>query len=201
MANLIIVRHGQSEWNKENRFTGWIDVDLSPKGAEEAKIAGQKLVNYRFDKAYSSILKRANRTLSIILDEINQSEIPIFKDVALNERMYGDLQGLNKDEVKSKHGEAQFNLWRRSYDVAPPNGESLKDTADRVIPYYKNNIETELKNGKNIIIAAHGNSLRALVMYIEKLTTEEILKVEIPTGSPKLYSFNSEMKIIENRYL
>jgi 2,3-bisphosphoglycerate-dependent phosphoglycerate mutase len=201
MANLIIVRHGQSEWNKENRFTGWIDVDLSPKGAEEAKIAGQKLVNYRFDKAYSSILKRANRTLSIILDEINQSEIPIFKDVALNERMYGDLQGLNKDEVKSKHGEAQFNLWRRSYDVAPPNGESLKDTADRVIPYYKNNIETELKNGKNIIIAAHGNSLRALVMYIEKLTTDEILKVEIPTGSPKLYSFNSEMKIIENRYL
>jgi 2,3-bisphosphoglycerate-dependent phosphoglycerate mutase len=201
MANLIIVRHGQSEWNKENRFTGWIDVDLSPKGAEEAKIAGQKLVNYRFDKAYSSILKRANRTLSIILDEINQSEIPVFKDVALNERMYGDLQGLNKDEVKAKHGEAQFNLWRRSYDVAPPNGESLKDTADRVIPYYKNNIETELKNGKNIIIAAHGNSLRALVMYIEKLTTDEILKVEIPTGSPKLYSFNSEMKIIENRYL
>jgi 2,3-bisphosphoglycerate-dependent phosphoglycerate mutase len=201
MANLIIVRHGQSEWNKENRFTGWIDVDLSPKGAEEAIAAGEKLMNYKFDMAFSSDLKRANRTLSIILDVIHQSKIPVIKNLALNERMYGDLQGLNKDEVKAKHGEVQFNLWRRSYDVAPPNGESLKDTADRVIPYYKKFIEPELKNGNNVIIAAHGNSLRALVMYIEKLTTDQILKVEIPTGMPKLYSFDNSMNIIDNKYI
>jgi 2,3-bisphosphoglycerate-dependent phosphoglycerate mutase len=201
MANLVIVRHGQSEWNKENRFTGWIDVDLSPKGAEEAASAGEKLMNYKFEMAFSSALKRANRTLSIILEAIGQSKIPVYKDLALNERMYGDLQGLNKDEVKAKHGEVQFNLWRRSYDVAPPNGESLKDTADRVIPYYQKFIEPELKKGKNIIIAAHGNSLRALVMYIEKLTSDQILKVEIPTGMPKLYSFDNSMNIIDNKYI
>ena len=201
MANLVIVRHGQSEWNKENRFTGWIDVDLSPKGEEEAAAAGEKLKAYSFDIAFSSILKRANKTLAIILEKIGQSKIPTYADLALNERMYGDLQGLNKDEVKAKHGEVQFNLWRRSYDVAPPNGESLKDTAERVIPYYKKFIEPGLKAGKNVIIAAHGNSLRALVMNIENLTTSEILQVEIPTGSPKLYVFDDSMNITSSKYL
>src|SRR5690606_741746 len=201
MPNLVIVRHGQSQWNLENRFTGWVDVDLSPAGKEEAINAGNLLKGFKFDEAFTSDLMRAQNTLSIILDEIGQSDIPTKKDIALNERMYGDLQGLNKDETRAKFGDEQVHIWRRSFDVAPPNGESLKDTADRVIPYYKEKIEPELRAGKDIIIAAHGNSLRALIMYLEKLSPEDILKVEIPTGHPKVYVLDEDLNIVETKYL
>ncbi|MCB0722744.1 MAG: 2,3-bisphosphoglycerate-dependent phosphoglycerate mutase [Ignavibacteriae bacterium] len=201
MPNLIIVRHGQSQWNLENRFTGWVDIDLSPKGEEEAKKAGDLLKGYKFDKAYTSDLVRAQHTLDIILGEIGQADIPVEKDLALNERMYGDLQGLNKDETRQKFGEEQVHIWRRSFDIAPPAGESLKDTADRVLPYYKEKIEPELRAGKDIIISAHGNSLRALIMYLEKLSPEEIVKVEIPTGHPKLYVLDNDLNVLETKYL
>lgn len=201
MPQLVIVRHGQSQWNLENRFTGWIDIDLSEQGIEEAKTAGRKLIDFKFDKAYTSALIRAQRTLDIILEIIGQKDIPVEKDKALNERMYGDLQGLNKDETKKKYGEEQVRLWRRSYDIAPPNGESLKDTAARVIPYFEQKIAVDLKNGKNVLISAHGNSLRALVMYLEKLSKEEILLTEIPTGVPKLYELDENLNILSKRYL
>ncbi len=201
MSKLVIVRHGQSQWNLENRFTGWIDIDLSEKGIEEAKSAGEKLIGYKFDKAYTSALIRAQRTLDIILEIIGQKDIPVEKDKALNERMYGDLQGLNKDETRKKYGDEQVRLWRRSYDIAPPNGESLKDTAARVIPYFESKIAVDLKNGKNILISAHGNSLRALVMYLEKLTKEEILNTEIPTGVPKVYELDENLNILSKKYL
>jgi 2,3-bisphosphoglycerate-dependent phosphoglycerate mutase len=201
MPKLVIVRHGQSQWNLENRFTGWIDIDLSSEGEAEAKKAGDKLKNFKFDEAFTSDLKRAQRTLDIILDEIGEQDIPVEKDVALNERMYGDLQGLNKDECRKKFGDEQVRQWRRSYDTRPPNGESLKDTADRVLPYYHSKIEPELKKGKNILISAHGNSLRALIMYLEKLSKDEILKTEIPTGLPKEYIFDDNLNVIETKYL
>ncbi|MBS1552375.1 MAG: 2,3-diphosphoglycerate-dependent phosphoglycerate mutase [Bacteroidetes bacterium] len=201
MSKLVIVRHGQSQWNLENRFTGWIDIDLSPAGEEEARSSGEKLKNYKFDEAFTSDLKRAQRTLDIILKETGQSDIPVEKDKALNERMYGDLQGMNKDDCRQKFGDEQVKIWRRSYDTAPPNGESLKDTADRVLPYYFSRIEPELRKGKNILISAHGNSLRALVMHLEKLSKEEILQTEIPTGKPKEYIFDDKLNVIETRYL
>ena len=201
MPNLVTVRHGQSQWNLENKFTGWIDIDLSEKGIEEAKSAGEKLKGFKFDKAFTSALTRAQRTLDIILGIIDQKNIPIEKDKALNERMYGDLQGLNKDETRKKFGDEQVKLWRRSYDIAPPNGESLKDTAARVIPYWESNIVPELKAGKDILISAHGNSLRALVMYLEKLSKEQILETEIPTGVPKYYNLDNDLNIIEVKYL
>lgn len=201
MPKLVVVRHGQSQWNLENRFTGWIDIDLSPAGIEEAKKAGVKLKGYKFDEAFTSDLIRAQRTLDIILDEIDQKDIPVEKDVALNERMYGDLQGLNKDECRKQFGEDQVKIWRRSYDTPPPNGESLKDTAGRVLPYYHTKIEPELKKGKDILISAHGNSLRALIMYLEKLTPEQILKTEIPTGNPKEYILDDNLNVLETKYL
>ena len=201
MPKLVTVRHGQSLWNLENRFTGWIDIDLSPKGIEEANQAGEKLREYKFDEAFTSVLTRAKRTLDIILKIIGQENIPIRYDKALNERMYGDLQGLNKDEMRKKFGDEQVRLWRRSYDVAPPGGESLKDTADRVIPYWESKILPELRAGKDILISAHGNSLRALVMYLEKLSKEEILETEIPTGVPKLYVLDKDLNILDKKYL
>lgn len=201
MATLVIVRHGQSEWNKANKFTGWVDVDLAEKGISEAEHAGEQLKGHRFDAAFTSDLKRAQRTLDIILDKIGQTDISITRDKALNERMYGDLQGLNKDDVREKYGEEQVHQWRRSYDIAPPNGESLKDTADRVIPYFEEHIAPDLKAGKNIIIAAHGNSLRALIMHLENLSQDEILKVEIPTGRPKVYELNEQMEVLEEGFL
>ncbi|MCB0726812.1 MAG: 2,3-bisphosphoglycerate-dependent phosphoglycerate mutase [Ignavibacteriae bacterium] len=201
MPKLVIVRHGQSQWNLENKFTGWVDIDLSDAGIAEAKKAGEKLKNYKFDEAFTSDLIRAQRTLDLILEETGQTGIPIEKDKALNERMYGDLQGLNKDECREKFGEDQVKIWRRSYDTPPPGGESLKDTADRVLPYYKERIEPELKKGKDILISAHGNSLRALIMYLEGLSKEEILKTEIPTGSPKEYILDDDLNIIETKYL
>lgn len=203
MPELVIVRHGQSLWNLENRFTGWIDIDLSPKGIEEAKSAGEKIreCKFIFDKAYTSALIRAQKTLDIILEIIDQQEIPIERDKALNERMYGDLQGLNKDDMRKQYGEEQVKLWRRSYDTQPPNGESLKDTAARVIPYWESKIVPDLKSGKTILISAHGNSLRALVMYLEKLSKEEIISTEIPTGEPKYYKLDTELNILEYKYL
>jgi len=201
MPYLIILRHGQSQWNLENRFTGWVDIDLSEQGIKEAQEAGEKLKGYKFDKAYTSALTRAQRTLNIILDKIGQTSIPVEKDKALNERMYGDLQGLNKDETREKFGADQVKLWRRSYNIAPPNGESLKDTAARVMPYWESHIAPDLKSGKNILISAHGNSLRALVMHLEKLSEQEIVETEIPTGSPKYYKLDNELNILEKKYL
>lgn len=201
MPKLVIVRHGQSQWNLENRFTGWVDIDLSPAGKEEALKAGNKLKDYKFDEAFTSDLKRASGTLDIILKEIGQTGIPVEHDKALNERMYGDLQGLNKDECRTKFGEEQVKIWRRSYDTPPPNGESLKDTAARVLPYYKSKIEPELMKGKDILISAHGNSLRALIMHLEKLTPEQILQTEIPTGAPKEYILDDNLNVIETKYI
>lgn len=200
-SKLVIVRHGQSQWNLENRFTGWIDIDLSPKGIEEAHNAGKKLAGYKFDIAFTSALTRAQRTLDIILEEIGQKSIPVEKDKALNERMYGDLQGLNKDETREKFGADQVHIWRRSYDVAPPNGESLKDTAARVMPYWEERIVPHLKKDKSVLISAHGNSLRALVMHLEKLSKEQILQTEIPTGVPKFYELDENLNVLESGYL
>jgi 2,3-bisphosphoglycerate-dependent phosphoglycerate mutase len=201
MATLVLVRHGESQWNLENRFTGWVDVDLSDKGREEAHKAGEKLKGYKFDKGYTSVLKRAINTLDIILDVIGQKDLPIERDQALNERHYGDLQGLNKAETAEKFGDAQVKLWRRSYDVQPPNGESLADTAARVMPYWESHILPDLKAGKNIIIAAHGNSLRALAMKLDNLDKESVLELNIPTGSPIKYEFDAQGNWTREGYL
>jgi 2,3-bisphosphoglycerate-dependent phosphoglycerate mutase len=201
MAKLVLLRHGESQWNLENRFTGWVDVPLSPKGEQEARAAGQKLTGIRFDRAYTSVLKRAIDTLAIVLESIGQTAIPIEKDKALNERMYGELQGLNKAETAQKYGEQQVKIWRRSYDVSPPGGESLKDTAERVLPYYEQHIRPQILAGKNILIAAHGNSLRALVMQLDKLSREAVLELNIPTGAPLLYEFDKDGKVLSHRYL
>jgi 2,3-bisphosphoglycerate-dependent phosphoglycerate mutase len=201
MSKMVLIRHGESQWNLENRFTGWVDVPLSPKGIEEAKAAGQKLSDFVFDRAFSSILARANETLRIVLEVIGQTTIPVEKDKALNERMYGELQGLNKTETAKKYGDEQVKIWRRSYDVRPPGGESLKDTAERVLPYYDSRIKPCVLKGETILIAAHGNSLRALVMQLEQLTREQVLELNIPTGAPLLYELDNQGKVLSHRYL
>jgi len=201
MARLILLRHGESQWNLENRFTGWVDVPLSPRGIQEAKDAGEKLRGYTFDRAFTSVLARANETLRLVLDTISQTDIPVEKDKALNERMYGELQGLNKDETAKKYGEAQVKIWRRSYDVRPPGGESLKDTAERVLPYYEQTIKPYLQKGDTILVAAHGNSLRALIMELEQLSREQVLELNIPTGAPLLYELDKMGKVVNHRYL
>jgi 2,3-bisphosphoglycerate-dependent phosphoglycerate mutase len=201
MPKLVLIRHGESEWNKENRFTGWIDIPLSPKGEQEAKNAGEKLKGMRFDKAFSSVLQRATKTFEIAAQTAGFNHLIVEKDEALNERMYGDLQGLNKDECRKKFGAEQVHIWRRSYDIPPPNGESLKNTAERVLPYFHKRIESMLKEGKNILIVAHGNSLRALIMYLENLSGDEIVKVEIPTGVPILYELDENLRVISKRDL
>ncbi len=201
MARLILLRHGESQWNLENRFTGWVDVPLSEKGVEEAKQAGEKLRGFAFDRAFSSVLTRANETLRIVLETLGQTNIPIEKDKALNERMYGDLQGLNKTETAKQYGDAQVKIWRRSYDVKPPGGESLKDTAERALPYYEKKIKPYLLKGETIIIAAHGNSLRALVMELDRLSKEEVLELNIPTGVPLLYELDDSGRVLSHRYL
>ena len=201
MARLVLLRHGESQWNLENRFTGWVDVPLSAKGVEEAKQDGEKLRGFTFDRAFSSVLARANETLRIVLEVLGQTNIPIEKDKALNERMYGDLQGLNKAETAKKYGDAQVKIWRRSYDVKPPGGESLKDTAERALPYYEKMVKPHLVKGETIIIAAHGNSLRALVMELDQLSKEEVLELNIPTGIPLLYEFDKTGKVLSHRYL
>ncbi|WP_264564274.1 2,3-bisphosphoglycerate-dependent phosphoglycerate mutase [Flavobacterium sp. N3904] len=201
MAILTLIRHGQSTYNFENRFTGNTDVELTLFGKEEAEKAGVKLKNYKYDIAYTSMLKRAQETLQIILQVIQQTKIPIVADKALNERRYGNLQGQNKDEVTNKYGAQQVEIWRRSYDIRPPDGESLADTYDRVVPYYKKEIEPKLKSGRNVLIVAHGNSLRALVMYLEGIDQKEIVSFEIPTGSPRQYVFEGDLKIKSVNYL
>ncbi len=187
-GRLILVRHGQSVWNLENRFTGWTDVALTPEGEAEARQAGEKLKGYHFDRAFTSALSRAQETLRIILEVIGQTDVPVECDMALNERHYGDLQGLNKEETAQKFGQEQVHLWRRSYDVAPPGGESLKDTRERVIPYFDSHIKPLVLAGQTILVVAHGNSLRALVMVLDNISPEAIPDLNIPTGVPLLYS-------------
>ena len=191
---LVLVRHGQSEWNLKNLFTGWRDPDLTEKGVAEAKDAGRKLKaqGITFDVAFTSGLKRAQLTLDLLLGEMGQTDIPIIRDQALNERDYGDLSGLNKDDARKKWGEEQVHIWRRSYDIAPPGGESLRDTLARTLPYYVQEILPAVLQGKRTVVAAHGNSLRALVMVLEKLSQDGILKREIATGVPIIYRLNAD---------
>jgi 2,3-bisphosphoglycerate-dependent phosphoglycerate mutase len=200
---LVLVRHGESEWNKLNLFTGWRDVDLSETGIEEAKRAGAllKAEGLHFDIAFTSALKRAQRTLDLILAELGQTGLETIEDQALNERDYGDLSGLNKDDARKRWGEEQVHIWRRSYDVPPPGGESLKDTAARVLPYYEARIWPEVKAGKNVIVAAHGNSLRALVMKLDNLSREQVLKLNLATGAPIIYRLNEDGTAADKREL
>ena len=200
---LVLVRHGQSDWNLKNLSTGWRDVDLTEQGIKEARAAGVKLKaqGLRFDVAFTSALVRAQRSLDLMLEEIGQTNIPVFKDQALNERDYGDLSGLNKDDARAKWGADQVQLWRRSYDVAPPGGESLKDTAARVLPYYIQDMLPRVLRGDNVLVSAHGNSLRALVMVLEKLTPKEIVAREIGTGVPLIYRLNADSTVAERRDL
>ncbi|MCJ7936136.1 MAG: 2,3-bisphosphoglycerate-dependent phosphoglycerate mutase [Chryseobacterium sp.] len=190
MAKLFLVRHGQSLWNLENRFTGWQDIDITEAGIEEAKKTGTALKKEKIDIAFTSALIRAQHTLKIILSEMGKPNTPIIIDKALNERSYGSLEGLNKAETAQKYGDEQVYTWRRSYDIVPPGGESLKDTYNRVIPYFESKIAPLLKKGENVLIVAHGNSLRSLVMYLEHLSPEEILEREIATGVPLTYIFD-----------
>jgi 2,3-bisphosphoglycerate-dependent phosphoglycerate mutase len=194
---LVLVRHGQSDWNLKNLFTGWRDVDLTDKGVAEAREAGRKLKGQgiKFDAAFTSVLKRATRTLDLMLEEMGQSAIPVIKDQALNERDYGDLSGLNKDEARVKWGEEQVHIWRRSYDIAPPGGESLRDTAARVLPYYIQEILPRVMRGEQVLVSAHGNSLRALVMVLDRHTTESITKLNLDTGVPMIYRLNADSTV------
>jgi 2,3-bisphosphoglycerate-dependent phosphoglycerate mutase len=194
---LVLVRHGQSEWNLKNLFTGWRDVDLTEKGAAEAREAGRKLKaqGIKFDVAFTSSLKRAQRTLDLMLAELGQTSIPVFKDEALNERDYGDLVGLNKNDARKKWGEEQVHIWRRSYDVAPPGGESLKDTLARTLPYYVTEILPRVLRGERVLVSAHGNSLRALVMVLDKHTPETITKLNLETGVPMIYRLNADSTV------
>jgi len=207
-GKLVLVRHGQSEWNLENRFTGWVDVPLSDKGRQEAKQAGVSLKGMRFDCAFTSVLKRAQDTLKIILEQTGQTSLATEKDQALNERHYGALQGLNKQETAAKYGDAQVHIWRRSYDVPPPKektelnpegiSESLKDTAARTLPYFQSKILPLVKAGKNVLVAAHGNSLRSIVMDLEHMTKEQVLELNIPTGVPITYEIDAAGRILSS---
>lgn len=224
---LVLLRHGESVWNKENRFTGWTDVDLSEKGVKEAENAGKLLKDkgYTFDVSFTSILKRANRTLEIVLKEMNLN-IPVYYSYRLNERHYGALQGLNKDEMRKKFGEEQVHIWRRSYDVRPPElskdderypgndpkykdltpeelplTECLKDTLERVLPYYNNEIKKHLEKKENVLVVAHGNSLRSIIKYLENISDEDIMNVEIPTGIPYVYELDDNLTIKEKYFL
>ncbi|MFM9903721.1 MAG: 2,3-diphosphoglycerate-dependent phosphoglycerate mutase [Pyrinomonadaceae bacterium] len=228
MHKLVLIRHGESQWNKENRFTGWKDVDLSEKGAEEAHAAGKllKAEGFTFDEAYTSVLKRAIRTLWIILDEMDLMWIPVTKSWLLNERHYGALQGLNKAETAAQYGEDQVLIWRRSYDIPPgpldetderylgadarycgiekgkfPATECLKDTVARVVPFFENEIKPKIKAGKRLIVAAHGNSLRALVKYLDKIPDDQIVNLNIPTGVPLVYELDADLKPLKSYYL
>jgi 2,3-bisphosphoglycerate-dependent phosphoglycerate mutase len=200
---LVLVRHGQSEWNLKNLFTGWRDVDLSEQGVAEAQSAGRKLKaeGLAFDMAFTSALKRAQRTLALILQEMDATSLPILQDQALNERDYGDLVGLNKDDARRRWGEEQVHIWRRSYDIAPPGGESLRDTAARVLPYYLTEILPRVLRGERILVAAHGNSLRALVMVLDRHTTESITQLNLETGVPLIYRLNADSTVAEKREL
>lgn len=195
--NLILVRHGQSEWNSKNLFTGWKDPGLTELGVKEAKDAGKLIANkgILFDLMYTSMLTRAQKTGDLILQEMRHPEITIIKNEALNERDYGSLAGLNKDDARKKWGDDQVHIWRRSFDIPPPDGESLKDTAERVLPYFKSEIMPKVIEGSSILIAAHGNSLRSLIMELDSISSEEIVNLEIPTGAPIQYIFNEDGSI------
>ena len=197
MASLVLVRHGQSQWNKKNLFTGWKDPDLTEKGVKEAIETGLALKEsgYQFDIMFTSVLLRAKRTGNLILEQMGQEDLKTFENEALNERNYGDLAGLNKDDARKKWGEDQVHKWRRSFDIAPPGGESLKMTAERVLPYFEETILPLLKEKSDILVAAHGNSLRALVMQLDKLNSDEVVKLEIPTGMPICYSINEHGQV------
>ena len=228
MKILVLLRHGESIWNRENRFTGWTDVDLSPKGINEARAAGSQMLRdgYVFDAAYTSVLKRAIRTLWLALDEMDLMWLPVFKSWRLNERHYGALQGLNKRETVERHGEEQVKLWRRSYDIQPPAlapddprapyhdprykelspneiplTECLKDTVDRVLPYWNQTIAPAIRTGRRVLIASHGNSLRALVKHLDKISDEKIVGLNIPTGIPLVYELHDDLTPIRNFYL
>jgi 2,3-bisphosphoglycerate-dependent phosphoglycerate mutase len=228
MTVLVLLRHGESIWNEENRFTGWTDVDLSPKGVAEAKEAGKilKSEGFTFDLAFTSVLKRADRTLEIVLDEMNLKGIEVFRSWRLNERHYGALQGLNKAQTAKQYGEKQVAIWRRSYSIPPPAltrednrfpgheplykdvnmddlplGESLKDTVERFLPYWRGSIEPFLRKQKRVIIVAHGNTLRALVKYLDNVSEEDIVKLDIPTGIPLVYDLDETLKVIKSYYL
>lgn len=201
MAVLVIVRHGQSTWNLENRFTGEVDVPLTTQGREEARLAGNKLKGPLFARAFTSVLARAIETLTIILEMTGHPDLPVTRDAALNERNYGQLQGLNKAEVAEQYGTDQVALWRRSFSVRPPGGESLADTAARVLPYYHREIEPLLQSGENILIVAHGNSLRSLMMYLEQISEDDIAQVDLPTGVPRQYIMNAKGKVEKVTYL
>jgi 2,3-bisphosphoglycerate-dependent phosphoglycerate mutase len=202
MAALVLIRHGQSQWNLENRFTGWIDVDLSSLGVKEAEEAASKLAQtgLSFVKAHTSRLQRAQRTLDLVLKGLKQNP-PIWQDSALNERHYGELQGLNKDETRKKFGDEQVHIWRRSFDVAPPGGECLADTAKRTLPYFKEYILPDLKAGKNVLVVAHGNSLRSIVMLIENLSKEKILELNIDTAVPYVYEIDASGAVMSKKIL
>ena len=228
MYKLVLIRHGESLWNQENRFTGWQDIDLSEKGRAEALLAGQTLKKegFEFDLAYTSVLKRAIRTLWIALEEMDRLWLPVVRDWRLNERHYGGLTGLDKSETAARHGEDQVKIWRRSYDTPPPmmaqddprhpthdlryksvkpsllpSGESLKDTVARFLPLWNEELAPQIKAGRKILIAAHGNSLRALIQHLEKMTPEQIMEVNVPTGIPLLYELDSQLNVISKRYL
>ena len=200
---LVLVRHGQSEWNLKNLFTGWRDVDLTDEGVAEAVRAGRSLKaqGLRFDVAFTSVLKRAQRTLDLMLKELGQENIPMLRDQALNERDYGDLVGLNKDDARKRWGEEQVHVWRRSYDVAPPGGESLRDTAARVLPYYIQEMLPRVLQGNRVLVSAHGNSLRALVMVLDRHTPESITQLNLDTGAPMIYRLNADSTVAEKRDL
>jgi 2,3-bisphosphoglycerate-dependent phosphoglycerate mutase len=202
-GTLVLVRHGQSEWNLKNLFTGWKDPDLTELGIEEAKTGGRALKDYgiKYDIAFTSVLKRAQNTLKIILDEIGQPGLETIRDQALNERDYGDLSGLNKDDARAKWGEEQVHIWRRSYDVPPPGGESLRDTGARVWPYYLTDILPRVLAGQNVLVAAHGNSLRSLVMVLDRLTKEQILALNLATGVPMVYKLKADSTVASKEVL
>jgi 2,3-bisphosphoglycerate-dependent phosphoglycerate mutase len=201
MPLLILVRHGQSSYNLENRFTGELDVPLTARGREEAIAAGKKLTNIPFSHGFTSLLQRAIDTMILILQETGHTDLPVTRDRALNERNYGQLQGLNKAEVARQYGDEQVAVWRRSFSARPPGGESLEDTAARVIPYYLRMIEPLLVEGKNILLVAHGNSLRALMMQLEGIGPDEIAQVNLPTGTPRLYSIDGRLRLGKVEYL
>ena len=203
MATLALVRHGQSQWNLENRFTGWVDVPLTDLGRSEARRAGELLkgAGIHFDVAFTSDLQRAQDTLRIILEVLGQEGLPVEKDQALNERHYGALQGLNKAETAKQYGDEQVHIWRRSYDIPPPDGESLKDTAARTLPYFDAKVLPELRAGRDVIVAAHGNSLRSIVMQLDALTREQVLELNIGTGVPIVYEFDVEGRVLSKKIL
>lgn len=195
MPKLVLIRHGQSLWNLENRFTGWVDVPLTAQGESEAKGAGAKLKGLTFDVAYTSALTRAQRTLQLAMEAAGLN-LPVIRDQALNERHYGDLQGLNKDDLRKQYGDEQVKIWRRSYDVPPPAGESLKDTAARTLPFFERSIMGDICQGKNVLVVAHGNSNRSIVMKLDNLTSEQVLELNLETGVPLVYELETDGTVI-----